>query len=52
MGRIFFKKSELLANVKQLKEWFRERGYPEDSVNKETKRSLETPSLGLWVKEM
>ena len=46
MRRICFKRSNLVANVEKLKHWFRERGYLEDMVNKDTKRSLETPSLG------
>lgn len=37
-------KSDFVANVKQLKEWFRERGDPKNLVHKETKRVLETPS--------
>ena len=40
------KKTDLVANVKQLKEWFRERGHAKDMVNKETKVLLETPSSG------
>ena len=36
----------LVANVKQLKEWFEKRDYPEETVNRETKRALETSSLG------
>ena len=46
MRRIYSKKSDLVANVRKLKDWFKERGYPEDMVNKETKRVLESPSLG------
>ena len=46
MRRIYSKKSDLVANVRKLKDWFKERGYPEDMVNKETKRALESPSLG------
>ena len=40
------KRSDLVANVRKLKDWFRGRGHPEDMVNKETNRALETPSLG------
>ena len=46
MRRIYSKKSDLVANVRKLKDWFKERGYPEDMVNKETKRALESPLLG------
>ena len=46
MRRIYSKKNDLVANVWKLKDWFRESGCPEDTVNKETKRALETPSLG------
>ena len=46
MRRICSKKNDLVANIGKLKEWFKERGYLEDMVNKETKRALETPSLG------
>ena len=45
MRRICSKKSNLVANIGKLKDWFKERGYPEDMVNKETKRVLESPSL-------
>ena len=45
MRRIYSKKSDLVANVRKLKDWFKERGYPEDMVNKETKRALESPLL-------
>ena len=43
MRRICSKKSDLVANIGKLKDWFKERGYPEDMVNKETKRALESP---------
>ena len=43
--RICSKKSDLVANIGNLKDWFKERGYPEDMVNKETKRALESPSF-------
>ena len=46
MRRIGSKKSDLVANVRKLKDWFRESSYPEDMVNKETKRTLQSPSLG------
>ena len=46
MRRIRSKSSDLVANVKKLMDCFREWGYSEDMVNKETKRGLETPSLG------
>ena len=39
-------KIDLVANVRKLKDWFKERSYPEDMVNKETKRRLESRSLG------
>ena len=42
------KKSHLVANanIRKLNNWFKERGYPEDMINQETKRALESPSLG------
>ena len=46
MRRIYSKKSDLVTNVRKLTNWLKERGYPEDMVNKETKRALESPSLG------
>ena len=46
MRRIGSKKSDLVATVRKLKDWFRESSYPENMVNKETKRALESPSLG------
>ena len=45
MRRICSKKSDLVANIGKLQVWFKERGSPEDMVNKETKRALENPSL-------
>ena len=49
MRRSSSKRSDLVANIKKLKAWFRERGYPEYMVNKKTKRVLETPSLDLFI---
>ena len=46
MKRICSTKSAVVANVRNLKDCFKERGYPEDMVNKETKRAIESPSLG------
>ena len=46
MRRICSKKSDLVANVRKLKDWFIERGCPEDMVSNETKMALESPSLG------
>ena len=46
MRRICSKKNNLVAIIGKLMDWFKERGYPEDMVNKETKRALESPSLG------
>ena len=46
MRRICSKKSDLVATVRMFKDWFKEKGYPEDMVSKETKRALESPSLG------
>ena len=40
MRRISSKKSDLVPNVWKLKDWFKERGYPEDMINKETKGHL------------
>ena len=42
MRRICSKKSDLVANIGKFKDWFKERGYPEDMVNKRTKRALES----------
>ena len=50
MRRICSKRSYLFATAKKLKNWFRERRYSEDVVNKKTKRALETPSLGRHTK--
>ena len=38
-------RNDLIVNINKLKCWFRERGYPEEIVNKETKRALES-SIG------
>ena len=46
MKRICSKISYLVANVRKLKNWFRERGYPEDIFSKETKKALHTHSSG------
>ena len=43
--RICSEKSDLVANFGKRKDWFKERDYQEDMVNKETKRALESPSL-------
>ena len=43
MRRICSKKSDVVANVRKLKDWFKERGYP-DIVNKDIKRALYIPS--------
>ena len=45
MKRICSRRSDLIVNINKLKDWFRERGYPEEIVNKETKRALES-SIG------
>ena len=42
MKRICSTRSDLTVNISKLKDWFRERGYPEEVVNKETKRALES----------
>ena len=42
MKRISSRRSDLIVNINKLKDWFRERGYPEEIVNKETKRALES----------
>ena len=42
MKRICSRRSDLIVNINTLKDWFRERGYPEEIVNKETKRALES----------
>ena len=46
MRRTCPKRGDLVANVEKLKDWFSESGYPQDIVNKDTNRALETPSLG------
>ena len=46
MRRSCYKKSDLVTNIGKLTDWFKERDYPEDMVNKETKRAFESPSLG------
>ena len=46
MRRICLKKSDPFNNVEKLKDWFKERGYPDDMVNKEAKRALESPLSG------
>ena len=46
MRRICSKKSDIVDNVGKLKDWFKERDYPEHMVNKETKTALESPALG------
>ena len=45
MKRICSRRSDLIVNINKLKDSFRERGYPEEIVNKETKRALES-SIG------
>ena len=40
MKRICCRRSGPIVNINKLKHWFRERGYPEEIVNKETKRAL------------
>ena len=40
MRRICFRRIDQVANVKKLKDWFRERGYTEDLVNKGTRGPL------------
>ena len=45
MKRIRSRRSELIVNINKLKDCFRERVYPEEIVNKETKRALES-SIG------
>ena len=42
MKRICSRRSDLIVSINKLKDWLRERGYPEEIVNKETKRALET----------
>ena len=42
MKRICSRRSDLIVNTNKLKHWFRERGYPKEIVNKETKRALES----------
>ena len=41
MKRICSRRSNLVVNINKLKVWLRERCYPEEIVNKETKRALE-----------
>ena len=42
MKRICSRRSDPIVNINKLKDWFREWGYPEEIVNKETKRALES----------
>ena len=42
MKRICSRRSDLIVSINKLKGWFRERGYPEEIVNKETKGALES----------
>ena len=46
MIKICSKKKDIVANVTKPKDWFKERGYPENMFNKETETALENPSLG------
>ena len=46
MRMICSKKSDLVANIRKFKGCFKEWGYPEDMVNKETKKAFESNSLG------
>ena len=46
MRRICSKRSDLVTNVRKLKDWFKERDYSEDMFSKVTRRALETPSVG------
>ena len=41
MKRICSRRSDLIVIINKLEDWFREKGYPEEIVNKETKRALE-----------
>ena len=41
MKRICSRRSDLIVNINKLKDWFRERGYPKEIVNKEIKQALE-----------
>ena len=45
MKRICSRKSDLIVNINKVQNWFREGGYPEEILNKETKRVLES-SIG------
>ena len=45
MKIICSRRSDLIVNISKHKDWFRERSYPEEMVNKETKRALES-SIG------
>ena len=42
MKRICSSRNVIIANINKLRDWFRERVYPEETVNKETERSLES----------
>ena len=46
MRRICSKISNLVAIVRNFEHWFKERDYPENVVDKETKKALESPLLG------
>ena len=42
MKRTCSRRSDIIVNINKLKDWYRERGYPKEIVNKETKRALES----------
>ena len=42
MKRICSRRSNLIVNINKGKDWFKERGYPEEIVNKEANRALES----------
>ena len=45
MKRVGSRRRDLIVNINKLEDWLRERGYPEEIVDKEKKRALES-SIG------
>ena len=45
MKRICSRRRDLIVNINKLNNWFRERGYPKEIVNKETRKQKDLKSL-------
>ena len=48
MRRICFKKGDVVARFKKLKDWFSERGYLKDMVNKQRNRAIKISLLSRY----